>query len=67
MLAASDVPLAVMNMCAYVTTAAETGGLPSQEMVRLLDPALKLLERFAWDDAGLDALRRYVRPGMGAR
>lgn len=56
-----------MNMCAYVTTAAETGGLPSQEMVRLLDPALKLLERFAWDDAGLDALRRYVRPGMGAR
>lgn len=57
-LAASEVVLAVMNACGYITRASESGSLVNSDMMRLMDPALKLLERFAWDEAGLEALRR---------
>jgi hypothetical protein len=56
-----DVMSALMEAAAFVARRAEAGP-PSgaSECLRLADPTLRLLQRFSWDDAGLEALRRCV-------
>jgi hypothetical protein len=50
--------LAVMTSCGTLSRLIESGAVSTSEGLRGLEPPLKLLERFAWDDAGLDVLRR---------
>jgi hypothetical protein len=59
-LAEPEIVLAVMASCGNLSRLIESGAVSTSEGLRGLEPPLKLLERFAWDDVGLDVLRRLV-------
>ncbi len=59
-----DVIGVLMDTSAFVANRGEGGsGFVEKDALRLADPTLRLLLRFAWDEAGLEVLRRWAYTG----
>ena len=55
----ADVITGLMDTAGYAAGKADAGA-SLVDCLRLADPTLRLLQRFSWDDAGLDTLRKCV-------